>query len=187
MIQTKDDLILYLEEDRKALGLERKKPFFGGDEIWKFEITLRKAEYYSNIATTGLGIILRKYYRLRLKKYSLRLGFSIPLNVFDYGLSIAHYGTICVNNKAHIGRYCRIHEGVTIGATGGGAPSVGNNVFIGSGAKIMGEVTVADNIAIGANAVVTKSFNERGITLAGVPARKISQNSSLHLLKYHQE
>lgn len=186
MIHTKADLHLYLEEDRKALGLERKHPYLVGDEIWKFEIVLRKLEYYSNNKGNMFATILRKYYKLRFRRMSVRLGFSIPLNVFDYGLSIAHYGTICVNNKSCIGKYCRIHEGVTIGASGGGAPIVGDNVFIGSGAKIIGEVSVANNIAIGANAVVTKSFKEEGITLAGVPAHKISQNSSKNLLKYYQ-
>lgn len=99
----------------------------------------------------------------------MKLGFSIPINVFNKGLSIAHYGSIVVNSKAVIGENCRIQENVTIGATGGSikAPQLGNNIFIGSGARIIGDITVADNIAIGANAVVTKSFTENDITLGG--------------------
>lgn len=52
---------------------------------------------------------------------------------------------------------------------------LGKNVDLGIGAKIIGGVTIADNIKIGANAVVTKSFTEPGITIAGVPAKKIKE------------
>jgi serine O-acetyltransferase len=54
------------------------------------------------------------------------------------------------------------------------APQIGNNVYIGPGAKIFGEIVIADNIAIGANSVVNKSFYEKGISIAGVPAKKIN-------------
>ena len=75
---------------------------------------------------------------------------------------------------------CRIHEGVTIGSTSGSkqAAIIGNNVFIGSGAKIIGAITIADDVAIGANAVVVKDILEPGTTWAGNPARKISDRNS---------
>jgi serine O-acetyltransferase len=113
-------------------------------------------------------------------KYSVKLGFSIPLNVFGPGLSIAHYGTIVVSDAAKVGKNCRIHEGVNIGATNGSfkAPEIGDNVFIGTGAKIIGDITIADDVAIGANAVVVKSILEKGVTYGGVPAKKISANNS---------
>lgn len=53
-------------------------------------------------------------------------------------------------------------------------PHIGNNVFIGPGAVIVGDIKIADNIAIGANSFVNKSFLEEGITIARVPARKVS-------------
>lgn len=55
-------------------------------------------------------------------------------------------------------------------------PQIGNNVEIGVGAKVIGNITIADNIKIGANAVVTKSFDEEGITLVGIPARKLNHS-----------
>lgn len=112
-----------------------------------------------------------RFHRLRVK-----YGFSIPLNVFGPGLSIAHFGSIVVNGNAKIGENCRIQDSVTIGATNGesDAPVIGNNVFIGSGARIIGKV----NIAIVANAVVVKDFNKSGITIWGVSAKKISDNNS---------
>ena len=78
------------------------------------------------------------------------------------------------------GQNCRIHEGVCIGATSGGAQAavIGDNVFIGSGAKIIGPVTIASDVAIGAGAVVVRSITEPGSTWAGVPARKVSDRNS---------
>ncbi len=62
------------------------------------------------------------------------------------------------------------------------APSIGNNAYIGPGAKIFGPIYIADGIAIGANSVVNKSFNESNITIAGIPAKKISDKGSEGLL-----
>lgn len=107
---------------------------------------------------------------------SLRLGFTIPLNVFGPGLSIAHRGTIVINKDTRVGENCRIHACTNIGSGKGSvsAPQIGNNVYIGPGAKIFGDIVIADNIAIGANSVVNKSFYEKGISIAGIPAKKIN-------------
>lgn len=57
-------------------------------------------------------------------------------------------------------------------------PVIGDNVYMCTGAKVVGDVTIADNIIIGANAVVNRTFNEPGITIAGVPAKKIGEHGS---------
>ena len=49
MIKSKKDLVYYLECDRIALGKKRKKPSFFGDEIWKFQICMRKLDFYNHI------------------------------------------------------------------------------------------------------------------------------------------
>ena len=102
-----------------------------------------------------LRLLIEKF---RFHRLSIKLGFSIPINVFGPGLAIVHYGTIVVANGAKIGANCRIHEGVTIGATNGSSKAaiIGDNVFIGSGAKIIGEVRISSNVAIAANAVVVR-------------------------------
>ncbi|NJD08033.1 MAG: serine acetyltransferase [Methylococcaceae bacterium] len=180
MIASKDDLAMYLEMDKKALKISKNRPSWFGDEIWRYQILLRKFEYLLNCGSGIIAKIEKKITYHRLHSLELKLGFSIPPNVFGPGLSIAHYGCIAVNHNTKVGRNCRIHEGVTIGATGDNsdAPQIGNNVFIGSGAKIIGNVKIADRVAIGANAVVVKSILEENITVAGVPARKISANGS---------
>jgi serine O-acetyltransferase len=90
--------------------------------------------------------------------------------VFGPGLSIAHWGTIVVNDKARVGFNCRIHPGSCIGERDGLAPRIGNDCYVGPGAVISGPITLGDNVKVGANAVVTKSFGS-DITLVGAPAR----------------
>jgi serine O-acetyltransferase len=188
MIQSKADLIEYMNEDRKALGIKREKPFPFFQEtlnpVWKYEILLRKSEYCHNCKNL-MNKIRYPYYRYRLARLGKICGFSIPLNVCGKGLNIAHIGPVIINGHAKIGDYCRIHVGVNIGTAAGyqdKAPTIGNNVYIGPGAKLFGQITIADNIAIGANAVVNKSFLETNIAIAGVPAKKINDKGSNGLL-----
>ncbi len=182
MITTKKQLSNVLRQDAKANGRTTTTPSFFGDEVWKFQIALRKLEYYANMSPAKRKFCYPAYALAKYKYHhmSVKLNFSIPINVFDAGLALPHYGTIVVATGARIGKNCRIHEGVTIGATNGSsvAASIGNNVFIASGAKIIGEVTIADDVAIAANAVVTKSITEAGTTWGGVPAKKISDHDS---------
>ncbi len=181
MIQNKEDLKNYLRQDQIALGKkEQKRPNPLADEIWRFQILMRKTEYFVNTADNPFTKLIAFLYRYRYHRFCVKLGFHIPLNVFEEGLSIAHYGALVVNSKAKIGKNCRIHAMVVIGATNGNpaAPVIGDNVYIGAGAKIIGNLHIADNVAIGANAVVVKSIEDPGTTWAGVPAKKISDNDS---------
>ena len=181
MILTRKDLKEYIAADALACGRESVRPKLYMDLVWKFQVALRKKEYYKN--QRGLKKLLLLPLAIlacyRCDSLGVKLGFSIACNVFDKGLSIAHYGNLAVNGTSVVGRNCRIHEGVTIGSTNGSpGPKLGSNVFIGSGAKIIGDITIADDVAIGANAVVVKSISEPGTTWGGVPARKLSDKDS---------
>jgi serine O-acetyltransferase len=185
MIESKKDYRLYLERDRIALAQRRKKPRLFADEVWKFQRLLRRFEYCTNCRQSLLWKPYSLLLKLRFRRLSIRLGFDIPCNVFGPGLSIAHYGTIVVNGTARIGANCRIHAGVNIGTQAGHthlAPKIGDNVYIGPGAKIFGPIEIESGIAIGANSVVNKSFKEPNISIAGVPARKISDKGSAGLM-----
>jgi serine O-acetyltransferase len=99
-------------------------------------------------------------------------GISIPVQAqVGKGLRINHFGGIIMHPKAIIGDMCTVYHGVTLGDLGGhgGAPRVGNNVLIGAGAKILGNIEIADRCRIGANAVVLASM-PAGHTAVGVPA-----------------
>lgn len=181
MIDSKETLRQYLEQDRLALNRQQdKRPKLFKDEIWRFEILLRKVEYDTNCRRGLWGAVIRKYHKVRFRRLSIRLGFTIPINVFEEGLSIPHYGTIVVHGGARIGKNCRLQEGVTIGATNGSheAATIGDNCYFGSGAKVIGAVTIADDVAVGAGAVVTRDITESGTTWGGVPAKKISDRDS---------
>jgi serine O-acetyltransferase len=193
MIQSKEDYRFYLEADRIALNVtELKRPRLFQDEIWKFQRLLRKVEFLTNTEKNRLSQIELLQGRFSLHRSSVKLGFTIPPNVFGPGLSIAHRGPIIVNPDAKIGENCRIHQCVTIGSILAGGklasygyktpaifvPVIGNNVFIGPGAVVVGGIEIADGIAIGANSYVDKSFKEPNITIAGCPAKKISDKGS---------
>ena len=184
MIKNKQDLIDYLEADRLALGRKQGKPK-STDLIWKYEILLRKCEYWHNCHLNLFGAAPRRWYLKRLFNLGVRCGFSIPLNACGKGLSLAHVGPVVINGGARIGEYCRIHICVNIGTEAGKsavAPIIGNRVYIAPGSKLFGNIYIADDIAIGANSVVNRSFEDAGIGIAGVPAKKINDKGSKGLL-----
>lgn len=119
------------------------------------------------------GVIYWLIAKYKFRKISVKLGFSIPINVFGPGLSLPHRGNIIVNPQTKIGENCRIHVGVNIGAHHDKAPRIGNNVYIGPGAIVFGDIEIADNISIGANATVNKSFTESNVVIAGTPAKVV--------------
>lgn len=176
-IRSREDYYRYLEADRLALEQTRTRPRLVGDSIWRFERLLRAVEYHDACRQAWYHRPMRTLLYLRLHLASLRLGFTIPPHVFGPGLSIAHRGTIVVNSCARVGANCRLHSCTNIGSWPGAAathaPTVGENVYIGPGAVLYGPIAIADGIAIGANSVVTTSFTEPDITIAGAPARKI--------------
>ena len=182
MIQNHKDYKRYLNSDAHALF--SKKPSIIEklkNPIWKYQRLLRKCEYFRNtnrFVPLYLNI-LYLYNKFRLSKWGYKLGFSISENVFDEGLSIAHYGTIIVNPSVKVGKNCRIHAGVNIGASvDGKSPMIGDNVYIRPGAKIFGGIILGNNIAVGANAVVNKSFPLGNCTIGGIPAHIISEKDS---------
>ena len=112
------------------------------------------------------------------RRMSLLTGISIPKNTCAEGLTLYHFGSIVVNAACRIGRNCCIMNNVNIGANGGSlkAPKIGNDVYIGPGAVIYGDIEIADGCYIGANAVVNKSFLEPNSVIAGVPARVLKKD-----------
>lgn len=97
-------------------------------------------------------------------------GIEIPLcTEIGAGLRLVHMNGIVINKDALIGENCTIFQQVTIGAVQGkaGAQIIGDNVYIGAGAKILGNIKVGNNVKIGANTVVTKDVPD-GVTVVGI-------------------
>lgn len=108
--------------------------------------------------------LLDRYYSTH---YSVYISNSATIGK---GFCIAHCFSIILS-KCNIGDNVTIMQQVTIGSSRGGArsgyPTIGNNVFIGAGAKIIGNVTIGDNVCIGANAVVTKDIPNNAVVGGG--------------------
>ncbi|HOV25268.1 MAG TPA: serine O-acetyltransferase [Pseudobacteroides sp.] len=96
------------------------------------------------------------------------------------GLFIDHGMGIVIGETAEIGDNCTIYHGVTLGGTGKDKgkrhPTIGNNVLISAGAKILGPFKVGDNSRIGANAVVLREV-ESNTTVVGVPGRPVKRGN----------
>lgn len=146
--------------------------------IYKFMLYLRFYEYFikqkTNLIISFIRIVCMKKYQ----QYANKLGFVIGDGVLGENVKFFHRGSIIINPNARVGDGCKFHGDACLGVkkTGEeGAPVLGKDVDIGVGARILGDVYIADNIVIGANAVVTQSFYEPGIVIAGMPARKVNK------------
>ena len=154
------------------------------DPVARFTVLMRVLEYLTNTRKPrAIRLPLLFWYR----RLSVRLGFSVAPGIFGPGLAIVHYGLLVIDPTTRIGRNCRVHAGVNIGGAAQFveasemhkySPRIGDNVYIGPGAKLYGPIIIGDNCVIGANAVVTKSFSEPGLTLAGVPAAVIAEGGT---------
>lgn len=95
-------------------------------------------------------------------------------------LFIDHGMGIVIGETAEIGDNCTIYHGVTLGGTGKDKgkrhPTIGNNVLIGAGAKVLGPFSIGDNSMVGANSVVLKEIPPN-TTVAGIPGRIVKQNT----------
>ncbi len=143
----------------------------------RHQLLLRKAEYYKNTGKK-LRFILNVLKLIILQK---RYSLHIPLNCCGCGLRIVHLGPVLLNSKVTLGKNCSLHMNTSIvaGGTNDDVPTLGNGVTVGVGAVILGNVVIADHVAVGANAVVNKSVTEPNVTVAGVPAKIISHNGSM--------
>lgn len=90
-----------------------------------------------------------------------------------------------IHERSRIGEHCVISQQVTIGGRAGhrNPPRVGSRVYVGAGAKIIGDIEIGDDCVIGANAVVIQSVPRRSV-VAGIPARVIKSNIDIaHYMK----
>lgn len=147
------------------------------DILMRHQVLLRKTEYHFN-CHHKLRYIFLKY---KLAKVQNRYCLHIPLNVCGRGLKIMHIGPILINGKARLGQNCSLHINTSIVAGGrdNRAPTLGNHVVVGVGAVILGGISIANDVAIGANAVVNKDIVQENVAVAGVPAKIISTNGAL--------
>ena len=122
------------------------------------------------------------------KLIEITTGIDLPkYTKIGKGLYIGHFGGIIVCPYAEIGDFCHLSHDVTIGVGGrgekSGTPKIGNRVFIGPGARIFGPIKIGDDVAIGANSVVTKDVPDRAVVI-GIPAQIVNFNGSEEYICY---
>lgn len=188
MIQSKKDLNFYLEEDMKR-NLHYDKMTFkrwllhkihiymkvNSDIAFHYLVSLRKLEYAENCLKEK-HVFGKIVYYLRLIKFS-RLSFLydivIHTNTVGYGLYLPHLvgGGIIINCK-NMGNYCTVNCGVLVGNkhTRQEIPTIGNYVDLTTGSKIIGRISIGDNVMVAPNSVVVKSVPSNSI-VSGIPAQ----------------
>ena len=121
--------------------------------------------------------LLAFWYKARKNRLGSRIGFIISAGCFDEGLTIWHYGSIIVHPDARIGKNCNIHGNCCIGNSQpfGPVPVIGDNVDLGQGTQVLGGIRIANDVRIGAGAVVLKDVLTPGVTVVGVPAKEIKK------------
>lgn len=181
MIQNLDDLKKYLHEDSRnyqhVIGFKRwwnqtrVSPISDQWYIWKYIRTMRYCELHIN-SKGFYHKVLAKMWLHRLRKLSSITGFQIPPNTIGSGLTIWHWGPIIINPAVTIGKNCTLNPMVIIGhkMPKEPAPHIGDDVFVGGGAKIIGDINIGNNVSIAPNAVVVKDVPDNAV-VGGVPCK----------------
>lgn len=145
--------------------------------IWALAV-YRFGTWCSSFSFPLFSQLLKMLYFMLNKIIEIIAGISISSRAsIGKGLFIGHFGGIFIHSRVIMGERCSISQGVVIGSLGlgkRGAPHLGNRVFIGSGAKVLGSITIGNDVRIGANAVVITDVPD-GSTAVGIPARVITR------------
>lgn len=183
MITNKETLYEYLKAD--AARYSKRTPFllgyFFGDETFGTQLflrRLRKTEYYYNTLDKRNPVkLIRFIYSFFLyRRLQLKYKIFIPLNVVAQGLYIPHRLGGVIINARHVGSNCIISSGCVLGNKGenDNRPTLGNNVEVCIGSKVIGNVMIGDNVIIAPNSVVVRNVFE-GDIVSGVPAKSIKK------------
>ena len=125
--------------------------------------------------------LLSLVYKVLYKLVQILTGIELPCEVvIGRNFVIDHFGGIVISGYAQFGDDCRIRNGVVVGLKNVHepiAPVIGNNVDIGAGAKVLGNIRIGNNVVIGANAVVLIDVPDNSLAV-GVPARIIERRVS---------
>lgn len=137
----------------------------------------RKTQKYYK--TPILGI----FYKLVLRHYQIKYGFQIyPETQIGEGLYLGHWGALVINPKTKIGKNCNIAQGVTIAQTNRGkkqgVPEIGNEVWIGPNAVIVGKITIGNNVLIAPNAYVNFDVPTDSVVIGNPATITLKENAT---------
>lgn len=145
---------------------------------FRFSFFYRKVKSHSKYSFWGI------VYRYFFNRYTFKYGFQIPKEVsIGKGLQIMHFGSIVVNSQTIIGDNCYLSHGITIGKTNRGkkqgVPTIGNQVYLGAGAAIVGGITIGDNVMVAPNAFINFDVPSNSLVI-GNPGVIISKEDATH-------
>ena len=190
MINTKEDLRLYIREDKKRnlgaykIGIVKyiASWLYGTDEMKAFRLlrALRKLEYAKNVLQNQglfgrMVYVMRQWHYHRLEeKYNIAIG----TNMVGYGFYLPHVigGGIIINSKS-IGCYCCANVGVVVGNNHSwdDRPIIGDHVNLTMGCKVYGGIKIGNNVTVAPNSVVIKDIPDNCV-VSGVPAKIIRKD-----------
>lgn len=149
-------------------------------ELMRFIIALRKYEYIvNNYKGRGVfGNLVYLWYKRRYHRLCIKKQMFISPNCLDKGLHLVHPGYIWIDGSSKIGKNCTILPRVLLGKKRSGIKPpcifIGDNCYIGTGATVLGPVTIGDNVTIAAGAVVLTDIPDNAV-VAGIPAKVIKK------------
>jgi len=165
-----------IKEDWITHGRDWTKPGFQAVVVQRFGVW--RMQIKSLIFRAPLSFLYRMFYRKIRNTYGIELPYTV---VLGRRVIVEHQHGIVIHGNSVIGDDCIIRQGVTIGNRyldqPFEAPKLGKRVNIGAGAKILGNVTIGNDVCIGANAVVISDIPS-GQTVVGIPAKIIHSKSS---------
>lgn len=151
----KQDLLRYTIDKPLTVRVFLKCFYIQNIPGLKFTIIYRYCQYYRR-----KNRLLFYFFMLWWRHLKVKYGFDISYRTtIGKGLYIGHFGGVVIHGDAIIGENCNLSQGVTIGilvrGKNVGIPTIGDRVFIGPGATILGGITIGNDVLIGANSIVT--------------------------------
>lgn len=155
-------------------GLKTKLKGFR-KEGFRYLYFFRKASNHKRYSILGI------YYGIILRRLGYKYGFQIPARTkIGKGLYLGHFGTIVINKNAIIGEHCNIAHSITIGQVSKGrlkgCPTIGNYVWIGTGAVLVGNINIGSNVLIAPNSFVNMDVPDNSLVI-GNPAKIIPKEN----------
>ncbi len=179
MISNKEQLKFYLAQDAQANHIDSYfkyliKLMYGNVNacVYRYLKSLRKYEYYTNTNS-----VLRYFYRYYNRRLGLKYNLAMPINAIGYGLYIPHIEGGVILNVKKVGNNCKINSGVVVGSKNSNneIAVIGDNTTLTVGCKVIGKITIGNNVIVAPNSVVIKDVPDNSV-VSGVPSKIIKLN-----------
>ena len=160
-------------------------------QIWKkcFSPNLHYIYLFRTTQKHPKNTILGKFWRLVLRHYQIKYGFQIyPETEIGEGFYLGHWGSLVINPKTKIGKNCNIAQGVTIAQANRGknegVPEIGDEVWIGPNAVLVGNIKIGNNVLIAPNAYVNFDVPENSVVIGNPGIITLNSNATFGYINH---